>query len=180
MKNDNITKNNIMIENGRIGFSNFSGKEGKFNLAGRRNFCVFIDEETAINLIRDGWNVRWLEPKDEGDEKQAYLQVSVSYDNIPPKIIIISSKGKTVLNAETVSLLDWVEIKEVDLIIRPYNWEVSGKFGVKAYIKSMYVTMVEDAFESKYNNVPDSAADTIGGCGNCETCSGDGHCKHGD
>ena len=180
MKNDNITKNNIMIENGRIGFRNFSGKEGKFNPAGRRNFCVFLDEETAINLIRDGWNVRWLEPKNEGDEKQAYLQVTVSYENIPPKIIIISSKGKTVLNAETVSLLDWVEIKEVDLIIRPYNWEVSGKFGVKAYIKSMYVTMVEDAFESKYYDVPDSATDAIGGCGNCETCSGDGHCKHGD
>lgn len=156
-----MIKNNIVMENARIGFRNFSGKEGKFNPAGRRNFCVFIEQPLGKTLESDGWNVRWLQPKEDGDEPQAYLQVSVSYDNIPPKIVLITSKGKTVLDVDTIMMLDWVEIKNVDLIIRPYNWSVNGKSGVKAYIKSMYITIMEDVFEQKYLDVPDSAMKAI-------------------
>jgi len=170
---------NIKVENARIGFRNFTGKEGQYNPAGRRNFCVFFEPEIARDLEEDGWNIRWLEPKNEGDDRQAYLQVAVSFDNIPPKILLISSNGKTVINENNASLLDWAEIKEVDLIIRPYNWTTNPgtrneKSGVKAYVKSMYVTIEEDEFESKYISVPDSASGSIGGCGNCEEC--DGHC----
>ena len=171
-----MVKSNIMIEGARIGFRNFSGKEGKFNPEGRRNFCVFLEHELAKTLEQDGWNVRWLEPRDDQENPQGYLHVAVSYGNIPPKIIMISSRGKTVLDEESVSLLDWAEIETVDVIIRPYNWEVNGKGGVKAYVKSMYVQIVEDDFEKKWMNAPDSASDSIGGCGNCEEC--DGSCKH--
>lgn len=179
-----MIKSNITIENARIGFRNFSGKEGKYNPEGKRNFCVFLDRELAETLEEDGWNVRWLQPKNQDDDEQGYLQVAVSFDNIPPKILIISSKGKTLLDAESVGILDWAEISEVDLIIRPYNWVLQEKTknekrGVKAYVKSMYVTIVEDEFEKKYYDVPASATDTIGGCGNCDAC--DGSCKnHGD
>ena len=156
-----MVKNNIVMENARIGFRNFSGKEGKFNPAGRRNFCVFIESELAVKLEEDGWNVRWLQPREEGDDPQGYLQVAVSYANIPPKIVLITSRGKTILDDESINLLDWVEVKEIDLIIRPYNWNVNGKSGVKAYIKSMYVTIMEDVFEQKYIDVPDSALKAI-------------------
>jgi hypothetical protein len=156
-----MVKNNIVIENGRIGFRNFSGNAGKFNPAGRRNFCVFLEQDLSKVLIEDGWNVRWLQPKDENDDPTPYLQVAVNYDNIPPKIVLISKRGKTTLDEKSVNILDWAEIANVDLIIRPYNWEVSGKGGVKAYVKSMYVTLVEDEFESKYYDVPDSAINTM-------------------
>lgn len=177
---ENMIKNNIAIENARIGFRNFSGKEGKFNPAGRRNFCVFLEEDLARTLEKDGWNVRWLQPRDDNEAEQGYLQVAVSYDNIPPKIIMISSKGKTIMDDESVGILDWAEISEIDLIIRPYNWVLhegtkNEKSGVKAYVKSMYVTIAEDEFEKKYYDVPDSGTDAIGGCGNCEAC--DGNCK---
>jgi hypothetical protein len=156
-----MANKNIVIENAKIGFRNFSGEAGKFNPAGRRNFCVFLEDDIAKTLEEDGWNIRWLEPKEKTDEPKPYLQVAVSYDNIPPKIVLISGKGKTTLSQDTVNILDWAEIESVDLIIRPYNWEVSGKSGVKAYIKSMYVTIVQDEFESKYYDVPDSAANCI-------------------
>lgn len=157
-----MVKNNIVIEGARIGFRNFSGEAGKFNPAGRRNFCVFLEQELGLTLEADGWNVRWLKPRDEGDEHKPYLQVAVSYDNIPPKIVLISGQGKTILDENTVNILDWAEIDNVDLIIRPYNWEVNGNYGVKGYAKSMYITIIEDEFESKYYDVPDSAKNAIG------------------
>lgn len=156
-----MVNSNIVIESARIGFRNFSGKEGKFNPAGRRNFCVFLDMDIALALEKDGWNVRWLQPRDESEDRQPYLQISVSYDNIPPKIVLVTQKGKTIMDEDSVNILDWAEIQNVDIIIRPYNWEVNGKSGVKAYVKSMYVTIMEDSFESKYYDVPDSASTAL-------------------
>jgi hypothetical protein len=153
-----MVKDNIIMENARIGFRNFSGAEGKFNPAGRRNFCVFLDDSKLVhNLENDGWNIKYLKPREEEDESQAYLQVSVAYTNIPPKIVLVTSRGKTILDEDTIDMLDWVELKNVDIIINPYNWDVNGKSGVKAYAKSVYITIMEDVFEQKYLDVPDSA-----------------------
>ena len=158
---DKMVNNNIIIENADIGFKNFAGEEGKFNPAGRRNFCVFLDREMGLGLEADGWNIKWLQPRDEGDEEQAYMQVTVSYDNIPPKIFLVTKRSKTMLDVDSISILDWAEIENIDVIIRPYNWEVNNKKGVKAYVKTMYVTIVEDEFASKYYDVPDSAVSSF-------------------
>ena len=156
-----MVENNIRIEGARIGFRNFSGEEGRFNPKGRRNFCVFLEEDIAKDMEKEGWNVKWLQPREEGDEPQAYLQVKLVFGKIPPKIVLVTGRGKTRLDEDTVNILDWAEIQNVDLVIRPYNWEVNGSTGVSAYIKTMYVTLKEDEFESKYYDVPDSAASAM-------------------
>lgn len=155
--------NNVVMENVRIIFRNFSGKEGQYNREGDRNFAVLLDPKTAKQMERDGWNVKVLKAREEGDDDQPYLTVAVNFKGRPPRVVLITSHSRTNLTEDTVGTLDWADIINVDLIVRPYEWAVNGKTGIKAYLQSIYVTIQEDPLEAKYADVnpasdPDSLA----------------------
>lgn len=146
-------KNTVLMEGVRIIFRNFAGKEGQYNREGDRNFAVLLDEQTAQDMSADGWNVKWLKPRedaDEGEADQPYLQVSVNFEGRPPRVVLITSRGRTNLHEDDVEMLDWADIINVDLIVRPYHWEVNQKTGIKAYLQSLYATIEEDELEKKY------------------------------
>lgn len=140
----------FMVEDAALIFRNFSGKEDQYNKAGNMNFSVLLDPETAEFLLSEGWNVKLLKAQEEGEEQQAYIQVSLRFDIMPPTVMMITSTGRLRLDEDTVAMLDWANIQVVDLIVRAYNWELNGKSGTKAYLKSMYVTIEEDELEKKY------------------------------
>ena len=151
--------NNIVIEGAHLVFKNFSGEEKKYNRKGDRNFGLVIeDPEYTQKLIADGWNIKTWAPKTEeypsGDPNKAfcYIPVSVSYDNIPPQIYVITDSKKKLLNEQTIGSLDYAFIVNVDISVRPYVWEVNGKTGVKAYVKQMYATVAVSEFDSKYSD----------------------------
>jgi hypothetical protein len=158
-----MSNKKISIKNAKIMYRNFAGKEGKFNPKGRRVFCVLLDDETADMLKKDGYNIRWAEPRDPEDKKQAYMSVRVSFSNvnIPPKIVLITSENKTVLTEDTVGILDLADIESIDMILNPYNWKVGSGTGVTPYVKSMYITIAEDEFEAKYRDVPNRLPESI-------------------
>lgn len=146
-------ENTVLMEGVRIIFRNFAGKEGQYNREGDRNFAVLLDDTVAEAMAADNWNVKWLKPRegDEDEDSQAYLPVSLNFaKGRPPRVVLITSRGRTTLDEGDVEQLDWVDIINVDLIVRPYEWTVSGKTGVKAYLQSIYVTIEEDELQRKY------------------------------
>lgn len=145
--------NSVVMESVRIIFRNFAGKEGKYNREGDRNFAVLLDEEVAQHMASLGWNVKWMQPRDEDDTPQAFLTVAVNFRGRPPRVVMITSRGRTSLGEEDVEVLDWADISNVDLIVRPYEWAVNGKTGIKAYLKSIFVTINEDELELKYADI---------------------------
>jgi hypothetical protein len=150
--------NTVLMEGVRIIFRNFAGKEGQYNREGDRNFAVLLDEKVAQEMAEDGWNVKMLQPRteEEGESPQAYLPVSVNFKGRPPRIVLITSRGRTNITEHEVEMLDWVDILNVDLIVRPYEWTVNEKSGIKAYLQSLYMTIEEDPLEAKYSELDQS------------------------
>lgn len=140
----------FMIEDGKLIFRNFEGKEGQYNRQGDRNFSVILPNDVAEKMAQDGWNVRYLPAREEGDEDTPYITVAVNFKNRPPRIVMLTSRARTNLDEASVEVLDWADIQKADLICNGYDWVVGDKSGTKAYLKSLFVTIEEDALERKY------------------------------
>lgn len=154
-----MVRNELTIENARIIFRNFRGEATKYKREGVREFSILFDNETGLELIQDGWNLRALKPRDEDELEPYHLSVGVKYGYISPDIYLIKNNRKILLDEESVGMLDTAEIEAADLIVRPYNWTVNGKSGVKAYLKTMYVVIKEDTFANKYSSYFDDPVD---------------------
>lgn len=143
--------NTLIMENAKIRFRNFSGRPDEFTREGDRSFALVIDDEDLANKLKeDGWNVRMRMPKNDGEDPWYYLKVKVNFGGFPPKIIEVTSWNRVFLNEETVGILDTAELKSVDVEISPYHWEIGGRSGITAYLKTMYAKIEEDPFAAKY------------------------------
>lgn len=161
-----MNSNLINLEGVRIEFRNFSGKPGERNREGDRNFCVLLDDrrDLAEELSNEGWNVKYLKPRDDDELPCPYIKVKVSFKKYPPTIYLITEGKKVRLNEKNVGDLDFMEIEyengernRVDLQISPYTWGTPGNGGISAYCKALYVRMPDDHFRRKYIDIPEDA-----------------------
>ena len=137
----------LQIDDARIIYRNFTGVGSKFNREGDRNFAVVIpDEETANELVANGWNVKIKPPRDEDDAPFMFLPVKIKFNDRGPNVYLLTGKILNKLDEESIACLDNVDIVSVDLDIRPYDWDVNGKTGRTAYLQSIRVTQEIDRF----------------------------------
>ena len=143
--------NNINIEGANIIWKNFSGERDKFN-PGKRGFSVVIDDAVmAKELKQEGWNVKERPLQEGADSSEQEWTIPVKLNmNRYTQVWLIVGNHKTLLNEDTVAQLDVVDIVNCDISIRPYEWEMSGRTGITAYVDSMYVTIRENKFAEKY------------------------------
>ena len=153
-----MVRKNVTIEGARILFRDFSGERNKYN--NDRTFCVVLEPDLADAMFKDGWPVKWLEPRNDEEDRTPYIRVKVQFskrekfEKQAPQIVLISNGVKKEISEENVNILDWVNIENADLQIRPYNYDVNGKTGIKAYLNSLWITIREDSLETKYKDVP--------------------------
>lgn len=155
-------RNKVILEDVRVIFRNFSGREGMYNQEGDRNFAVELPRDVAEQMAADGWNIKLRKAREEDEEDQPYISVAVEYrKGRPPTIKMISSQTKrsTLLDESTVDILDLVDIAQADLIISPHEWSVGGRSGVKAYLQSLYITIIENPLELKYGDLEIATVD---------------------
>ena len=141
----------VQIDDARIAFRNFRGEGDKFNREGDRNFVLIIPtEEIADALTKEGWNVKIRDPREEGDLPFMYLPVKVKFNDRGPQVYLITGGRRNRLDEDTVAMLDDIDIINVNLDIRPYDWEVNGKTGRTAYLQAIEVFQEIDRFAARY------------------------------
>lgn len=157
MSERKMVTQNIRLEGAQIFYRNFSGKVSENNRNGDRSFALAIPDEMVDDLMKDGWNIKFRKPNADGYQ-QPFLSVKVKFGQYPPIAVLINDRGKFNLDETTICELDSCVIKNVDIIVRPYNYPpMAGKpdGGVAAYLKAIYVTIQEDYFQAKYADLAD-------------------------
>lgn len=144
----------LQIDEARIAYRNFEGRAGIYNDEGNRSFSLIIpDQETANLLINEGWNVRIKEPRMEGDQPFIHLPVKVKFNERGPACYLVNTRGTQIrLDEDSVGMLDKIDIADVSVDIRPYDWEHGRQKGRSAYLHAIKVTQrVTDRFTEAYN-----------------------------
>lgn len=136
-----VTLKNVEIRSGS--WKNFSGEKTDFNDAGKRNFCAFLSQAQADELISYGVNVKVRPPREDGDEPLYYVKVNVNLNSKWPPKIYICTKGsdgnvnENQLSSDDVGSLDSLDIQSANLILN-LNETDNPRYGhtVTAYLNA--------------------------------------------
>lgn len=142
----------IEFSNVQIINRNLRGEQTEFNRYGSRKFSIVLLPEEAEELVSLGYNAKIRPSRNNPDEKYCFIDVSVNYNNIPPKIYRVVGSKMSLLTESTIGVLDSSDIVNVDLVVNVRPWSINGASGFKLYASSMYVTVEEDVFASKYES----------------------------
>lgn len=147
----------LQIDDARIIWPNFSGRPDKFNKDGERNFTLVIPDpkiaealQNDTNELGAAWNVKVRAPREEGEAPFITMAVKVKFNGRGPVVHLISGDRRVRLTEETIGCLDNMDIRSIDMDIRPFDGE--GNFGPfrAAYLHSMEVVQEIDRFSARY------------------------------
>ena len=167
----------LQIDDARILFPNFEGRESMYNRKGDRNFAIAIedfedakrlhdagwkikvesgDAEFVDELVNDGWSAKYKPALGVDEPPRMRLDVKVSYIKrddgsiFGPGAWLLSGNNEIELDEESIGTIDHIDRERVDLDIRPYNWTMpGGKSGRTAYLQHIEVTQRVNRFEAR-------------------------------
>lgn len=142
----------LQIDDARIVYRNFSGKQSKYNRPGDMNFALVIpDQDMANKLIEDGWNVKIKAPRHDGEDPFMFMTVKVKFNGRGPNVYLVTGNHRVKLDEESIGVLDNADAAEIDMDIRPYDWEMDdGKSGRTAYLHAMQFVQNVDRFTERF------------------------------
>ena len=145
--------------------TNFSGDPARdrFADARRKASLIIPDPEQAKDLIKAGFRVRETRPRQDDDPNdfvpEYYVTILLKYRNrknepvkYPPKVYLVSGDNEPVLlDEESVSCIDQMRIKNVNVILNPYEYDPVNN-GLSLYIRTMYVEqdLDDDPYAARY------------------------------
>ena len=156
----------IAVDNTRFIFAtNFSGDAARDRFADTRRKANLLipDLEQAKDLIKAGFKVRETRPRPDDDPNdfipEYFVPVLLKYRNrsgqmvkYPPKVYLVSGDNEPVLlDEESVSCIDNMRIKNVNVILNPYEYDPANN-GLSLYIRTMYVEqdLDDDPYAARY------------------------------
>lgn len=158
----------ITVRDAKMAKRNFEGRATKFKEAGpdARGFLLILTKEMYDEFLAGGLNVKEMPARPEYDEDEPlrYLPVAIGYKIKPPRVVLVTSKGKVNLGEDAVAVVDWVDIDKVDLIFNVAHWKGTGdKGGIKCWLKTIFITINEDELEAEYgiNDVSSAALEDV-------------------
>ena len=180
-----LINGDLNVENAAIVYKNFAGDPTRVNPAGgKRTFALVLNEEYAVRLVNQGWNVKVKEIKDQFEEGDKSLTVSYfdydrnyreQFDNAmiyteivvnenatyPPRIYKVTELdgNKSMIEVPPAQYyrLDKEELFSIDIVIHPYQHgrSIANPDAKKGYLKSMYaMAMPVNDFGGKYAGIP--------------------------
>lgn len=154
---------NVVVKNACIMFTNFAGEKDRFNM-GKPQFNLVLTEEAARDLQADGWNVRIMPAREEGESPTYMTNINVAFSSDGrrnPTIKLYSSlDGKRVcrrLSAETIGVLDDIRLERINLRIGSFNYD-GDKYTMKGYLHELQAVQKAEqtSFDDDYADYQDN------------------------
>lgn len=154
---------NVVVKNACIMFTNFAGEKDRFNM-GKPQFNLVLTEEAARDLQADGWNVRIMPAREEGESPTYMTNINVAFSDDGrrnPTIKLYSSlDGKRVcrrLSAETIGILDDIRLERINLRIGSFNYD-GDKYTMKGYLHELQAVQKAEqtSFDDDYADYQDN------------------------
>jgi hypothetical protein len=153
------------IDDAKVIFPWFSGKETPMNRKGDRNFGLVLTQEKADELKADGYLVKVYRPKGEDGQPDMsvdgiiYIKCKLNFESSrPPRVNLVTCIDdvckRTPLDSTNITLLDSADIEMVDCKIGPYDWKNASGEGRAAYVQNLFVKVNLDRYDAKYDALP--------------------------